>query len=201
MAASRVLFLGVSTSASSVHRAMPGWAAALDVDVTLEGVDLPIGAPAAAYVTVIDRILRDLRILGMVVTTHKAALWSACEASFAQVTALAAMLREVGGVSRVSGTLTADAPDVRSVGRAALRLLTDERWATGPRHALILGAGGAGLSLAYNLSDRLPEIAAERVVLTELDPARVTTVRTIVAGWDRADAITVDLAAPGINDR
>ena len=180
---------------------MPGWAAALGVDLTFKGIDLPIGAPVAAYATVVDRIQKDPTILGMVVTTHKAALWSACESSFARVTALAAMLREVGGVSRASGVLTADAPDVRSVGRAAQRLLTDERWTTGARHALILGAGGAGLSLAYNLSDRLPEIAAERVVLTDVDPARVTTVRAIVAGWERAGAVTVELATPGVNDR
>ena len=198
----RVLFLGVTTSESSVHRAFPAWMDAFGLGgrVTLEGVDLPIGAPAAGYAAFVDRVRGDASIAGAVVTTHKAALFEACEGRFDAVTGLAAMLREVGGISRAGGTLTADAPDARSVARVAAHLLTDARWVAGPRRAVILGAGGAGLSLAYGLCDGPPEIAARSIVMTDVDPARVDAARAVASRWRRSTALVVDHARAGAND-
>ena len=167
----------------------------------LEGVDLPIGAPAVDYVAFVDRIREDASIAGAVVTTHKAGLYSACAARFDTVTDLAAMLREVGGISAVGGTLKADAPDARSVARVARRLLGDARWVAGPRHVVILGAGGAGLSLAYGLCDGPPEIAARSIVMTDVDPARVDEARSIASRWRRSFVVAVERAGSGANDR
>lgn len=198
---SRVLFLGVSTSASAIHAVFPGWAVALDVDLGVEGVDLPIGSPPAAYSALLDRIRNEPRIAGMVVTTHKAALWSACAACFDRVTDLAAMLGEVGGLSRMGRLLVADAPDARSVGSVAQKLLANEHWLEGKREVVILGGGGAGLSLAYNLCDRLDEIGARSVALIDVDPERVEVVRELARDWRRASILAVHVAASGVSDR
>ncbi|MGI3780510.1 MAG: hypothetical protein ACRYG2_06995, partial [Janthinobacterium lividum] len=42
-------FVGVSTGASSIRTTFPRWAAELGLDARLEGIDLPIHAPAGTY--------------------------------------------------------------------------------------------------------------------------------------------------------
>jgi hypothetical protein len=42
-----VLFLGVSTAASAVHRYFPRWAGSFPEPVRLIGIDLPVAAPHA----------------------------------------------------------------------------------------------------------------------------------------------------------
>ena len=211
-----VLFLGVSTGASAVHRVFPGWMAALGLSAGLEGVDLPLGADPSAYRAFVERIRGDEAILGAGVTSHKAGVFAACALLFDDVSADARMLHEVAGISRRDERLRADAPDVRSVARAAARLLEDRRWTAGCHDAVILGAGGAGLCLAYALAhgspahgspahgsppDGAPSLGVRGIVLTEADPTRLSVVETIVGAWRHADAVRVEPATRDVNDR
>jgi sortase A len=95
----------------------------------------------------------------------------------------------------------ADAPDVRGVGRAVSRVLDDERWLTGSHKAIVLGAGGAGLSLALNLVERLPELGARHVVLTDADPRRLAIAQDLSRRWARAETLEIIAATEDANDR
>jgi shikimate dehydrogenase len=201
MRAGRLTFVGVSTSGSSVPRVMPGWSSALGVDIELDCLDLPIDVDASAYRGLLDRVRADADALGIIVTTHKALLWGACADQFDAVRPASLAVHEVSAIARRDGQLIADASDVLGVGRAVERLLDDDRWRAGERQALILGAGGAGVSLAYNLADRMPELGARRVVLTDADPGRLVLVREITRGWRHVAAVEVLAATGDINDR
>ena len=41
----RLLFIGVSTSGSSIFELFPRWAEILGIEASLEGYDIPLGAP------------------------------------------------------------------------------------------------------------------------------------------------------------
>ncbi len=201
MTAERLIFLGVSTSGSSVPRVMPGWARALGVEVELECVDLPVGVDGSAYVDLLERLRGDPDALGLVVTTHKAALWAACAEQFGEASPACRQVGEASAIAIRDGRLTADASDVYGVGRAVVRVLDDERWHAGEHGAIVLGAGGAGISLAFNLVDRLPELGARRVVLTDADPARLEIARALSRGWARSELLEVLAAVGDANDR
>jgi shikimate 5-dehydrogenase len=197
----RLVFLGVSTSGSSVPRVMPRWSKALDLDIDLECVDLPVGADRSTYVDLLRRIRSDPHALGTVVTTHKAALWETCADQFDEVSPACRQVREASAIACRNGRLIADASDVRGVGRAVTRILADKRWNTGDHEAIILGAGGAGISLAFNLVDRLPSLGARRVTLTDADPARLAVARSLSRDWAHRDQLEITDAAGGANDR
>jgi shikimate 5-dehydrogenase len=180
---------------------MPGWARALGIDIQLECLDLPIGVDASAYVELLDRVRADERVLGVVVTTHKAALWHTCADRFDEASEACRQVGETSAIARRNGRLIADVSDVRGVGRAVARVLHDERWRMGDHEALILGAGGAGVSLAFNLVDRMPELGARRVVLTDEDPQRLEVARGLGRGWARSTLLKFVSAAGGANDR
>lgn len=38
-------FIGVTTNKSSIMKVFPAWAKELDLDASLKGIDLPLGAP------------------------------------------------------------------------------------------------------------------------------------------------------------
>ena len=76
--ARRFVFVGVTTSASSIVPIFPRWREALDLgDVELEGWDLPVGAPAARYREAVTRLQAEPDVVGALVTTHKLDLFHA----------------------------------------------------------------------------------------------------------------------------
>ena len=71
--ARRFVFVGVTTSASSIVPIFPRWRDALELgaDVELEGWDLPVGAPAERYREAVARLKAEPGVVGALVTTHK----------------------------------------------------------------------------------------------------------------------------------
>ena len=65
-----LLFLGVSTAGSAVHRYFARWAGNFPEPVRLIGVDLPVAAPRRRYQDLLDWIARNRQIRGMVITSH-----------------------------------------------------------------------------------------------------------------------------------
>jgi shikimate 5-dehydrogenase len=200
MSGRRLFFLGVSTSGSSVPRVMPGWSRALNVDIELETVDLPVGVAPSAYHDLLDRLRADANALGLVVTTHKAALWDACADRFDQASEACRQVGEASAIASRAGWLTADASDVRAVGRAVARVLDDDRWRGGAHEAIVLGAGGAGISLVFNLVERQPKLGARRVVLTDADRRRLEVAAALSSRWAGANILDTVLASDGAND-
>ena len=58
-------FIGVTTAKSSINRVFPLWMRILGKpEIVLQGIDLPIHAPAAEYRAVVSGIKTELAIVG-----------------------------------------------------------------------------------------------------------------------------------------
>lgn len=172
-------FLGVSTGQSSVHAFFERWCQAIDVKARMLGVDIPIGAPKETYERFFQDYMGSPQIIGGLVTSHKAALFTHCSKLFSHLTRDAENLEEIGAVFRQGGGAWAgDASDVPASGLAASKLLTTPQWHSGSKQVVIFGAGGAGLALSITLAS-LRQPPAE-IVLTESRPDRMETVRRIL---------------------
>lgn len=171
----RMLFIGVSTSGSSIFELFPRWAAILGIEASLEGYDIPLGAPPEAFRAALEHIAADPRRLGALVTTHKVDVYEHAGELFDELDANARLCREVSCVSRRDGALVGHAKDPITAGRTLAEFLAPDHWASGA-HVLCLGAGGAGTAIAVHLlgQGRGPE----RLVAVDTDPRRLETLRS-----------------------
>ena len=150
--ARRFVFVGVTTSASSIVPIFPRWRDALELgaDVELEGWDLPVGAPAERYREAVARLKAEPGVVGALVTTHKLDLFRAARDLFDELDEHARRLREVSCIARRDGRLLGWAKDAISA-RRALEELTPAGYFAAGGHALVLGAGGAGGAIVDHL--------------------------------------------------
>jgi shikimate 5-dehydrogenase len=176
-------FLGVTTAQSSIHKIFPRWIALAGIkDAALRGIDIPVDAPPAQYRAAVRTILEDPNSAGGLVTTHKVSVFMhACDL-FTAFDNDAAALGEVNCIVRRPGSLTGLATDTLTAGLALRAIL--HGGAPLPA-ALILGAGGAAVALAVNL---IREFGIRDVILTDISPARVARVRSLVAA--RCELVT-----------
>ncbi len=163
---SAVLFLGVSTAGSAVHRYFPRWAGNFPEPVRLIGVDLPGAAPRRRYRDLLDWIARNEQIRGMVITSHKIDLFRAGFSSFAAADRLSGMLGEISALRRTpSGDLLAYATDPLSSRAAA----TELNLGASGGETICFGAGGAAVALMAALT--LPETELTREAQSTPDAA------------------------------
>jgi shikimate dehydrogenase len=173
-----MLFIGVSTSGSSIFELFPAWAQILGIEAELRGYDIPLGAPPEEFRSAVERIAADDAALGALVTTHKVDIYRHAGELFDELDVNARLCREVSCISKRSGSLVGHAKDPITAGRALGEFLTPGHWAGGA-HALCLGAGGAGTAIAVHLagSERPPG----RLVVTDTEPDRLETLRAVLA--------------------
>jgi shikimate 5-dehydrogenase len=100
-----ILFVGVTTGSSLVHRARPAWQPLLGQACSLRGADIPLGADDETYLSLLDGLRRDNGVAGAVVTTHKVRLLRAGRARFAWLDPLALACQEVNAIRRAGGGL------------------------------------------------------------------------------------------------
>ena len=106
-------FVGVSTGSSSIRTTFPRWAAELGLDARLDGIDLPIHAPASRYREVTAWLRDDPLSRGALVTTHKIDLYEACQDLFDVVDPAARLMGETSCLSK-RGTGSSATPRTRS---------------------------------------------------------------------------------------
>jgi shikimate dehydrogenase len=174
----RLLFIGVSTSGSSIFELFPRWAPILGVEAELEGYDIPLGAPQEDFRTAVERIAADDAALGALVTTHKVDVYRHAGELFDELDVNARICREVSCISKRSGSLVGHAKDPITAGRALGEFLSPDHWTSGA-HALCLGAGGAGTAIAVHLAGR--ERPPAQLVVTDTDSDRLETLRAVLA--------------------
>jgi shikimate dehydrogenase len=144
-----VLFLGVSTAASAVHRYFPRWAGSFHEPVRLIGIDLPVPAPTRTYEDLLGWMARIEQVRGMVITSHKIDLFRADSGRFAAADRLSATLGEISAVRRTPcGDLLAYATDPLSARAAAAEL----NLGTCGGKTICFGAGGAAVALVAALT-------------------------------------------------
>jgi shikimate 5-dehydrogenase len=184
MSAPRILFVGVATGGSLVHRVWPAWMRELGLGVTLEGVDLPPRAPAADYRALVQRIRDDPEILGAVITSHKLGVHAAAHDLLDAIDPHAELLGELNGLAAADGRLRGLARDPLAVERVLETMLPGA-----PSEVLCLGAGGAGSAIALSLlyardgdrwRARAGAQAPRALTLVDVDGARLDELRAVL---------------------
>ncbi|KTS64436.1 shikimate dehydrogenase [Microbacterium testaceum] len=176
-------FIGVTTGSSSIQHVFPRWAAHLGLqDAVLQGIDLPLHAPADDYRAVVRFIADDPLSLGALVTTHKIDLFAACHDLFDEIDAFAALMGETSCISKRDGRLICHAKDPISSGLALDAFLPAGFWSRGPADALCLGAGGSSIAISWYLSRQERGLdRPARVIVTNRSAARLEHLREIHA--------------------
>jgi shikimate 5-dehydrogenase len=184
-----MFFIGVSTSGSSIFELFPRWAEILGIDASIEGYDVPLGAPPEVFRMAVERIGRDPAALGALVTTHKVDVYRHAGELFTELDPNARLCREVSCISKRDGALIGHAKDPITAGRSLGEFLPPDQW-TGGAHVLCLGAGGAGTAIAVHLAGREP--GPEELVVTDTDAGRLATLRSALAELDSRSLVRLE---------
>jgi shikimate 5-dehydrogenase len=184
----RMLFIGVSTAGSSIFDLFPRWAGILGIESTIEGYDIPLGAPPDAFRAAVEHVARDSTALGALVTTHKVDVYRHAGDLFDVLDTNARLCREVSCISKRSGALVGHAKDPITAGRSLGEFLPPNHWAGGAS-SLCLGAGGAGTAIAVHLArgEWAPEL-----VVTDTDRRRLETLRTALVELDAPSQVRLE---------
>jgi len=180
-----MFFIGVTTGKSSINRVFPKWAEHLKLgDCELRGMDFPLHAEPARYREAVEFIKSDALARGALVTTHKIDLCAACRDQFDILEPLSARMGEVSSLYKRDGKLHARAVDPWTVGFALNAFLPPNHWVDTNAEALILGAGGSAMSLAWHLSkaEHGPNRPAQIHVANRSTP-RLEHLRLLHSGW------------------
>jgi len=188
-----VWFLGVSTAQSAIHRLLPAWRDELQVNATVVGQDLPVGASAGAYMSFLDDLERDDRAIGAIVTVHKVGLLDAARMRFAAVEPVADLLGETNSVRCTGHGLEAYCRDGRALRRTLDETLDPGHWDTGAE-VLCFGVGGAARAL---LLATMTESVSGRSPQTER-PSRPKIFHAAGRSQDRLTAFAVVADAAGV---
>lgn len=147
-----MFFIGVTTGKSSINKVFPRWAGPLGLgDCELRGMDFPMHDDPARYREAVDFIKNDPLTRGALVTTHKMDLLAACRDQFDQLDPLSASMGEVSSLYKRDGKLHGRAVDPWTVGDSLEAFLPQDHWRQTGAEALILGAGGSAIALAWHL--------------------------------------------------
>ena len=171
-------FIGVSTQHSLIQKLFPLWVDVLGLgEAKLRGFDHPPGVSLADMRLQVEQLRGDSSLAGALVTTHKVVVWEGAKDLFTELDSHAQRLHEVSCISRNSeGELVAHAKDPLTARWAINQIVSPEHWQRFPEaEVLILGAGGAGLALAWVLLDSNEKPA--RIHLTEVEAGRGSQVR------------------------
>lgn len=195
-------FIGVTTGQSSIMRVFPAWAEHLGLGgAAISGIDLPLHAEPALYREAVAFIRDDPLSRGALVTTHKLDLYAAARDLFDEIDPLAKLTGETSCLSKRDGRLTAHAKDPISSGLAIDGFLAPDHFAATGGEALLIGAGGAAIAIAWHLMAGRADRPA-RIVVTDRDAHRLDEIRRIrVEIGGAVPAETVLAADAAANDR
>jgi shikimate 5-dehydrogenase len=185
-------FIGVTTGSSSIMRVFPLWADALRLPTQrLVGHDVALNAAPGEYRRLIDRIHHDPRHRGALITTHKMAVYAAAADMFDELDDLALRFGEVSSVAKRAERLTGAAKDPVTVVSALDELVPSDHFRGTGAAALVIGAGGSGNALSYQLATR--EDSPSRIVVVSTDNASLRHARDLHALGGAPDGL-VDYA-------
>ena len=180
-----MFFIGVTTGKSSINKVFPRWAEHLGLgDCELRGMDFPPHADPARYREAVEFIKNDPLTRGALVTTHKMDLFAACQDQFDGLDPLSTSMGELSSIFKRDGNLQGRAVDPWTAGYALGAFLPANHWSRTGAEALILGAGGSAIALAWHLCR--PEHGAgrpSRIHVANRSTPRLEHLRELHAGW------------------
>lgn len=197
-------FIGVTTGSSSIQTVFPVWAEQLGlVGARLQGIDLPLHAPAADYRSVVEFIKSDPLSLGALVTTHKIDLFNAASDLFDYIDPFARMMGETSCLSKTDAGLACHAKDPISSGLALDAFIPRGHWERTGAQVLSIGAGGSTIAISWYLSQLAKgHDRPSSIVVSNRSQSRLDHLREIHATLDTDTAFEYVLAPePDDNDR
>ena len=184
-----MLFIGVSTTQSFVHHIFSKWLQLVDKKGLLEGIDIKLDSEGKVYNDTVFRIKTVDNIVGGLITSHKVNIFKYAIELFSNIAEASQNLGEIGVIYKSGATLACDVQDTAAIEFVLNRLLPKQYWKNNA-HALILGAGGAGVALAYVLLNRKGDIPS-RIIITEVSKARAASVESILSKFDTEKRLQV----------
>ena len=192
------LFIGVSTGASSIMRIFPRWMRLLGIACEIQGVNAPLRAPAASYRAIVERMIAEPQIVGALITAHKIDLLHACRDRIDWLDADARLCGEVSCLVKRGGKLLGYAKDPQASAQALRGFVPAAHWQA-ERDVLCLGAGGAAIAISVALASGAE--APRRLLLTDVLPQRLESIRAVHARLDTPMQFDYRLARnPADND-
>lgn len=171
-------FLGVSTSGSSIMKIFPQWARELGLPTaTLKGHDIALDASRTAYRAAVTGIRHDPLDYGALVTSHKMAIYENAADLFDHLDEPANLFQEISSIAKRGGRLSGAAKDPITVRLALEEIVAADHFGRTGGAAIVLGAGGAGNALSYQLGTR--EDAPSRIIVTALHESALRHARAL----------------------
>lgn len=194
-------FIGVTTEKSSIQKVFPLWAEELGiVGARLQGINLPVHAPAEEYRRVVEFIAADPLSLGALVTTHKIDLFRAAHDLFDVTDKFARLMNETSCLSKSDDGLVCHAKDPVSSGLALDAFVPDSYWEDTGAEVLSVGAGGSTIAITWYLSQRSwGTNRPKRILVSNRSQPRLDHLRAIHRNLD-TDSHFYYLLAPRADD-
>lgn len=178
-----MIFIGVTTGKSAINRIFPRWAARLGLgDCELRGMDFSLHDDPMRYRAAIEFIKYDALTRGALVTTHKIDLFNACRDQLDLLDPLSSEMGEVSSIYKRDGKLRGRAVDPWTVGLSLEAFIPANHWQQTAAEALILGAGGSAMALAWHLA-RPGLNRPTRIHVANRSTARLEHLRKLHASW------------------
>jgi shikimate dehydrogenase len=192
-------FVGVSTGHSSIREVFPAWADTLHLPTrTLIGHDIPLGAAAPVYRSLVQQISQDHLHRGALVTTHKVSVYDAAKDQFDELDDLAVVFGEISSIYKRGSQLCGSAKDPITVRLALEELVPDGHFTATGAEVLCLGSGGSGRALSHQLGVRSDRPA--RVTCTARSEVKLTHLRDLHERAGLSTSLFRYVVAPNTHD-
>ncbi len=178
-----MFFIGVSTHNSFVNQVFQDWIKIIDKDAEIIGVNLDVNCNKSEYVKIVSFIKTQPLALGSLVTTHKVRLYNSTKHLFDNISKSCAEFEEIGAIYKNGDSLIGDVTDILTTEAALKQFFPFEYYKKNFADCCILGAGGAGLALAYNIMSDKNSIP-NRLVLTDINKSRLANSKKILEKYD-----------------
>ena len=181
----KMYFIGVTTTQSIINKIFPSWMKILNSKMELECVDVPMNAEASIYRELVNKIKNSKSTLGALVTTHKIPLYAYASDLFDALDNSSQQFKEIGCIYKKHNRLIGEATDILTVKKAFKNIWTKERYSDISRvHICILGCGGAGVALAYELlSSEYDNIS--QIIMVDVIKERINNAQKILGTYDK----------------
>ena len=179
-------FIGVTTSKSSIMNLFPKWADYLKLgDCEIKGVDFLPHDETEKYRECVEFIKNDPLSKGALVTTHKIDIFFSCADQFDYLDEHAKIMGEISCISKDGNKLLGHAKDPICSDLALNRILPEDYWKEKDGEVLCLGAGGAAISILYNLNRQSQQgNHPSKIFVTDIRKSRLESIQKIYRKFD-----------------
>jgi shikimate dehydrogenase len=187
-----MFFIGVSTHNSFVNEVFQDWVKIIAKDAEIIGVNLDVNCNESEYIKIVSFIKSQPLALGSLVTTHKVRLYNSTKHLFDSISKSCAEFEEIGAIFKKGNSLFGEVTDIFTTEAALKQFFPFEYYKKTDTDCCILGAGGAGLALAYNILADKTSIP-NRVVLTDINKSRLDNSKIILEKYDTNNILELKL--------